>query len=192
MANCPDCGSDHIQLKRETNVNWGRAVAGWALFGVVGGAVGAVTGEDRNVNSCLDCGTSWKAADLHKLLQLIKKFTGLKLDLSEEQDRIYVNDFIREFSFDLESIANIEEQSKKLIADIQKTSGQMVVTGCVGGCFTSFFLLGVISAASIINVFILLVFPIMAAVIGYQMDKSNEKIIQKKLIKLKLKQNKYY
>ena len=54
MANCPNCGSDHIQLKKETNVNWGRAAAGWALFGVVGGAVGSVTGEDRNVNACLD------------------------------------------------------------------------------------------------------------------------------------------
>ncbi len=66
MANCPNCGSNHIQLQRETNVNWGRAAAGWALFGVVGGAVGAVTGEDRNVNACLDCGTTWKAADVYK------------------------------------------------------------------------------------------------------------------------------
>jgi uncharacterized Zn finger protein len=72
MANCPNCGSDHIQIIRETNVSWGRAVAGWALFGVVGGAVGAVTGEDRNVIYCLNCGTSWKAADLYKTLQVIK------------------------------------------------------------------------------------------------------------------------
>jgi hypothetical protein len=40
MANCPNCGSNHIQLKKETNVSWGRAAAGWALFGVVGGALG--------------------------------------------------------------------------------------------------------------------------------------------------------
>lgn len=78
MANCPNCGSEHIQLKKDTNVNWGRAVAGWALFGIVGGAVGAVTGEDRNVNACLDCGTAWKAADLYKTCQLIKNLTGVK------------------------------------------------------------------------------------------------------------------
>ena len=53
MANCPNCGSNHIQIKQETDVNWGRAITGYALFGIVGGAVGAVTGEDRNVNACL-------------------------------------------------------------------------------------------------------------------------------------------
>ena len=88
MANCPNCGSSHIQLKRETNVNWGRTVAGWALFGVVGGAVGAVTGEDRNANACLDCGTSWKATDLFKTLQTIKNLTGETLDLAKEEDRL--------------------------------------------------------------------------------------------------------
>ena len=53
MANCPNCGSNDIQLKRETDVNWGGAAVGYALFGVVGGAVGAVTGDDRNVNACI-------------------------------------------------------------------------------------------------------------------------------------------
>lgn len=79
MANCPNCGSEHITLKRETNVSWGRAIAGWALFGVVGGAVGAVTGEDRNVNACLTCGASWKAANLFQVIQTIKKFTESSL-----------------------------------------------------------------------------------------------------------------
>ncbi len=89
MANCPNCGSEHIQLKKDTNVDWGRAVAGWALFGVVGGAVGAVTGEDRNANVCLDCGTSWKAADLYQTRQVIKNLTGVTLDLSCEKDRLF-------------------------------------------------------------------------------------------------------
>ena len=30
MANCPNCGSSHIQLKQETDVNWGGAIAGYA------------------------------------------------------------------------------------------------------------------------------------------------------------------
>jgi hypothetical protein len=98
MANCPNCGSNHIQLQRETNVNWGRAAAGWALFGVVGGAVGAVTGEDRNVNACLDCGTTWKAADVYKTLEIIKHLTQETLDLSLARDRLYLNDFMVEVS----------------------------------------------------------------------------------------------
>ena len=32
MANCPNCGSNHIQIKQETDVNWGRAIAGYAIF----------------------------------------------------------------------------------------------------------------------------------------------------------------
>lgn len=98
MANCPNCGSNHIQLQRETNVNRGRAAAGWALFGVVGGAVGAVTGEDRNVNACLDCGTTWKAADVYKTLEIIKHLTQETLDLSLARDRLYLNDFMVEVS----------------------------------------------------------------------------------------------
>ena len=90
MANCPICGSEHIQLKRDTNVNWEGAVVGWVLFGGVGGAVGAVTGEDRHANACLDCGISWKAADLYKTRQIIKNLTGVTLDLAYEEDRYFL------------------------------------------------------------------------------------------------------
>jgi hypothetical protein len=93
MANCPNCGSTDIQLKRDSNVNWGRAIAGWALFGVVGGAVGAVTGKDRSANACLNCGTVWRAEDLYKLLQYIESVAKVKLDMSVEGDRRKVNIF---------------------------------------------------------------------------------------------------
>ena len=112
MANCPNCGSGHIQLKQETDVNWGNAIVGYALFGVVGAAVGAVTGEDRNVNACLDCGTSWKAEDLFKLLQIIKDCTGAELNLAIYHDRVYMNKFISEVGSYLKEIPEIE---KKLI-----------------------------------------------------------------------------
>jgi hypothetical protein len=112
MANCPNCGSEHIQMTRETNVSWGRAVAGWALFGVVGGAVGAVTGEDRNVNSCLDCGTSWKAADLYKTLQVIKQLTDLKLDLSMDNHRAFMNEVIPEITIYSDSISEVNKETE--------------------------------------------------------------------------------
>ncbi len=48
MANCPNCGSSDVQLKRDLNVNWGRAAAGWAMVAELGGAVSA----------CLFCGAS--------------------------------------------------------------------------------------------------------------------------------------
>lgn len=120
MANCPNCGSSHIQLKQETDVNWGNAIAGYALFGVVGAAVGAVTGEDRNVNACLDCGTSWKAEDLYKLLQVIKDCTGAKLNLARERDRLFMNNFLFEIGSYLEEIPNIERKANQLVADSVK------------------------------------------------------------------------
>ena len=131
MANCPNCGSNHIQLKKETNVSWGRAVAGWALFGVVGGAVGAVTGKDRNVNACLDCGTSWKAEDLYKTIQVIKNSTGKSLDLAIEQDRLFLNEFILELSPYLEEIAKKEKEGEKLIAEAQTKDKMLENSPCL-------------------------------------------------------------
>ena len=120
MANCPNCGSNHIQLQRETNVNWGRAAAGWALFGVVGGAVGAVTGEDRNVNACLDCGTTWRAADLYKTLEIIKHLTQEILDLSLARDRLYLNDFMVEVAPYLNLQSQEEEKAQNLTKEAEK------------------------------------------------------------------------
>lgn len=114
MANCPKCGSDHIQIIRETNVSWGRAVAGWALFGVVGGAVGAVTGEDRNVISCINCGTSWKAAELYKTLQVIKELTDLKLDLSMDNHRNFMNEIIPQITTYYSSISKVDKETQIL------------------------------------------------------------------------------
>jgi len=113
MANCPNCGSDHITLKREKNVSWGRAIAGWALFSIVGGAVGAVTGRDRNVNACLTCGTSWRVEDLYKTLQTIKNLTGLSLDLAQETHRKFTNGFIDEIGPYIEAIGEAEKRTKR-------------------------------------------------------------------------------
>ncbi|AVH68294.1 hypothetical protein [Nostoc sp. 'Peltigera membranacea cyanobiont' N6] len=120
MANCPNCGSNHIQLKRETNVSWGRAITGLALFGVVGGAVGAVTGEDRNANACLDCGTSWKAEELYKILQIINDYTGHELDLSIAKDRVYMNKFISEIIPYLKAIPETAKKAEKFLVDTKK------------------------------------------------------------------------
>jgi hypothetical protein len=189
MANCPNCGSDHIQLKRETDVNWGRAVVGWAVFGVVGGAVGAVTGEDRNVNACLDCGTSWKAADLHKLLQIIKKLTSLKLNLSKEIDRTFINDFISEFSSDLEAISNIEKQGHKSIKEIQNKSNENAANGCGLGCGASFLLgtisSGIAASAGAFIGFLMLILPIVGLIIGDQLDKAKKKSVEQQIEKIK-------
>jgi hypothetical protein len=96
-AHCPNCGSSHLQIRKDTNVNWGRAAAGWALFGAVGGAVGAITGEDKNSIACLNCGTTWKAQDLFKIREVIREKTGRTLDLSKDNDRHFMKRFIDEF-----------------------------------------------------------------------------------------------
>lgn len=187
MANCPNCGSDHIQLKRETNVNWGRAVAGWALFGVVGGAVGAVTGEDRNINACLDCGTSWNAGDLYKTLQIIKNLTCVKLDLAREKDRLYMNNFMTEIGPCLESISNIEKKAKKIITDIQNKSAESTAAGCSVGLIISVAGCSAMSTAvSGGGLILILLLPLLIGLgIGMLGDVANRKSIERKIEKTK-------
>ncbi|MEM8719639.1 MAG: hypothetical protein AAGE84_10060 [Cyanobacteria bacterium P01_G01_bin.39] len=85
------------------------------MFGVVGGVAGAVTGEDRNANACLDCGTSWRAADLYKTLQIIENITDTKLDLAYEEDRNFINDFINEINPYIEKISKAEKNERFVI-----------------------------------------------------------------------------
>jgi len=191
MANCPNCGSSHVTLKKETNVSWGRAVAGWALFGVVGGAVGAVTGEDRNVNACLDCGTSWKAADLYKILQVIKNSTGKTLVLAREQDRAYMNSFVAEVGSYLEAIPNAEKKAEKLITETQNKSVEKAAVGCGYGCAAS--LIGYFGLASILSsggVLMMIVGPPLIGMgIGSLMDKAKKKSIEQEVERAKREAN---
>lgn len=131
MASCPNCGSKHVTIKQQTNVSWGRAVAGWALFGAIGGAVGAVTGKDRMVNVCLDCGTSWKAADLYKTLQTIEGTTGTILDLEKEPDRLYMNDFISEVGPHVADISKTNKKADKLTKRVHKNTSEVEFYFCV-------------------------------------------------------------
>jgi hypothetical protein len=191
MANCPNCGSSHIQLKRETNVNWGRTVAGWALFGIVGGAVGAVTGEDRNANACLDCGTSWKATDLFKTLQTIKNLTGVTLDLAREQDRLYMNNFMHEIGSYLESISSLEKKDSEIVVTADMKSYEKTSTGCGYGCVTSiglFMAIAKIASSTTSGGLVLLLIiapPLIGFWIGRQMDKRNKKFIEQEVERAK-------
>ncbi len=197
MANCPNCGSNHIQLQRETNVNWGRAAAGWALFGVVGGAVGAVTGEDRNVNACLDCGTTWRAADLYKTLEIIKHLTQETLDLSLARDRLYLNDFMVEIGPYLDSISKAEEEGNKMIKEAESKKGQAAASGFSTGCLMSIFAacgggLTITVPMSLI-VFTGIFISLLCFLIGASIDAANSKVIQEEIqgaIKKQKKSNK--
>jgi predicted RNA-binding Zn-ribbon protein involved in translation (DUF1610 family) len=117
MANCPNCGSNDIQLKQDRTVNWGRAIAGWALFGVVGGAVGAVTGENKTANACLDCGTVWRAQDLYKLLGIIESLTDIKLDLKLEKDRRTLNIFVTNVQPQIDKLESANKRYDIAIAE---------------------------------------------------------------------------
>ncbi|MDB9456826.1 hypothetical protein PN480_07395 [Dolichospermum circinale CS-1225] len=179
MANCPNCGSGHIQLKQETDVNWGGAIAGYALFGVVGAAIGAVTGEDRNVNACLDCGTSWKAEDLFKLLQIIKDCTGAELNLAIYHDRVYMNNFISEVGSYLKEIPEIEKKADQLIADRKKEAEKKAFPGCSAiGCL--FFIFGIPAITSIGGAAFLIILLIF--IVGFIIDMifmaANQKAIE--------------
>jgi hypothetical protein len=87
MANCPNCGSSHIQLSTQTKVNWGTTTAVYALAEVFDVNVYGVATDSKNVSICLDCGKSWSAESLFRLIKLSENFTGIKLDLSDDQDR---------------------------------------------------------------------------------------------------------
>jgi hypothetical protein len=122
MAVCPQCGSSDVTLKRDISVNWGRALIGWAAFGVVGGAVAGVTGDDRNSNVCLDCGASWRAEDVHKIIQIVKEATGKKLDLSRESHRNYCSVFIDRVSPYFAELSTAEASATKIVADAKSNT----------------------------------------------------------------------
>lgn len=170
MANCPKCGSEHIQLKRETNVSWGRAIVGYALLGVVGGAVAAVTGEDRSANACLDCGTSWKAADLYDVLQFIEKETGLTIDLSLDNHRAFLNDVMPEISNYSEKVATIDNQTRIEIEGKKKGDAG---GGC--GCLIGLIIAGILSISNP-SAFIGLAIIIgsISSIIGTALEKKDE------------------
>lgn len=172
MANCPNCGSDHITLKRETNVSWGRAVAGWALFGVVGGAVGAVTGKDRNVNACLTCGTSWRAEDLYKTLQTIKNLTSLSIDLTQENHRNFANRFVEEVGPYIEGISNAEKEALSTVKF--ETESKYKYTGLIGGIGSLIGLGGctiaVMAGSPESSFAVIIFFGVIGAIIGFIVD----------------------
>lgn len=187
MANCPNCGSEHIQLKKDTNVDWGRAVAGWALFGIVGGAVGAVTGEDRNANVCLDCGTSWKAADLYKTRQVIKNLTGVTLNLSYEEDRHFINDFVNDVSPYIEAISKTKKDAEENIKKLEDKYNEKAAVGCGYGCMTA--VGGCTAVASTLSgsavLFVLFIPPFIGLVIGSLLDQASKKTIEQEVKKAK-------
>lgn len=143
MANCPRCGSESIQIKRDTNVDWGRAVVGTVLFGVVGGAVGAVTGEDRNANVCLNCGASWQASVLYEMLQFIKKETGKTLDLANDDERQFLNEVMQLMGKFSQEIEWIDTSCRSVVHE--KKEGMM---GFGGGCLVAIILAVIIGIAS--------------------------------------------
>jgi hypothetical protein len=140
MAVCPKCGSSHIAIARDTDINWGRAIIGWAAFGVVGGAVAGVTGKDRNAVACLDCGASWQPAAVFSVAQLVKEVTGKDLDLSLESHRFYLERFFSELSPYIDSeISKAQDQSNKIILEAKNNVGPRAKAGSLIGLALFFF-----------------------------------------------------
>lgn len=84
---------------------------------MVGGAVAGVTGEDKNAVTCLDCGASWRPADVFNVIQAVKDATGATLDLSLEAHRLYLERFIPELSPYIDSeISKANDRSSKRTA----------------------------------------------------------------------------
>ncbi len=186
MANCPECGSTDIALKKETNVSWGRAIGGYLLFGMVGGAVGAITGDDRNVNACLTCGTSWKAADLYQSLQLIERIVGRPYDLSVLKDRQNLGAFLKEYAFIVDAYKEDEKKADEVTAKLVKKTSESGPTGCVGGCFFSVMIFFISGGAVLKSPWLglgLFALPFLLTWAGIETDKYNKKSYEPELQK---------
>lgn len=167
---CPHCGSTSIESKTDTyikteqekTINWGRAVAGWALFGPVGGAVGGLTGKQQYSSTvqssntycyCLNCGTSWDPQNLYKLRESIKHLTGFEPNLAKENHRIYVDYFINEMNPLFERLKAIEPNKKTKREKDQEENEKLINSGCSTPVLISSFVLAGIIGISIGNLF---------------------------------------
>lgn len=188
---CPNCGSNDIQMQKNAEVNWGRAVAGWALFGIVGGAVGAVTGKEKNSNVCLNCGTVWNPSDLYKSLQTFESLVGIKLNLKHKKHRVILEDFMSQVGSHLETIAEAEKITKQLVKEQQKVVDGSPVNGYLGasiGLILPFLALFISPDAWI---FFTLILTPLGFLIGLVVDLATSKSQkQKKLRETKAKREK--
>jgi hypothetical protein len=184
-AYCPNCGSSHLQLRRDTNVSWGRAAVGWALFGAIGGAVGAVTGEDRNAIACLNCGTTWRAKDLYRTREVIQELTGKTLNLSKESDRIYINCFLSEIGPYLENLEKAKRTGDELIKEKEIELEKDHTEGIANGCSWSIALavMGVLTIASggLLLIPIAISLPFILPALGKRKDKANRESREKQI-----------
>ncbi len=182
MAYCPNCGSDHIQLTTKTDVDWGRAAVGWALFGAVGGAVGAITGDDRKAIICLDCGTSWNPSQLHQIKTTIENLTNLKIDLTKSSHRIFVSDFISQMTPHLETIKNVDTKGEEMVKNAESDFHLGISWGCGFALLFSIFGLFGLGIAGFLGG---LVMSIPFMIIGGLIDKSMKEQNKKKLDEVK-------
>lgn len=146
--------------------------------------MGAVTGEDRNVNACLDCGTSWKAADLYNILQVIKKTTNETLNLEFQKDREYMNDFMSEVIPYFKALSDTEKEAEKIVTDVEKKLSEHAAMGCTYGCLTSFFgcsaVTGIASGNEVLFL-TLIIPPLIGFSIGWLHDQSIKVNLEKEI-----------
>lgn len=186
MATCPECGNQNIILKNDVKANWGRGLVGLALFGLVGGAVAIVDKQD--VNYCLQCATSWDAITLYKTIQLVKKTTDIKLNLSYEKDRKCLQYFIDTIIPVLEEINNSEKSNNSIYPSTN--------TGCQLGFYLSaailFFAYQIGMMTNIFSaLLVLIITPFIGGLIGSSIDNKNRAVlVENKITIEKENQNK--
>jgi hypothetical protein len=93
MSTCPYCGSEKIQVIRDSKINWTRAAVGHIVYGPVGAALGSVTGKSRFANYCLDCGKHWDQSGLVEVVKEMERIAKCKLDLTQDGHRMALAKF---------------------------------------------------------------------------------------------------
>lgn len=148
MANCPNCGSDHIQLITETNVNWGATAGLWALADAFDMSVYGVATKETQANCCLNCGNKWLASDLYYAIQMLETLLEIKIDLSQKNDRSLLNQALPIFNTYSKKISSKSEHLKT------KTTGTLQL-----GCLVWFVAIGLTLFAGVKTPILYLLIP---------------------------------
>lgn len=86
---CPTCGSHALQYLEGSNLNVGRAVAGFAIAGPLGALAGGITGERRLNIICQSCGLVFNHYLTRRCLCVAKNYLGIDVDFAEPAHRAF-------------------------------------------------------------------------------------------------------
>jgi hypothetical protein len=132
---CPSCGSSHLQLRRDTNVSWGRAAVGWAFLGL---SVVPLVLLQVKIEIRFACLNLWHDMESRRFTQDKRNHQRTNRQkfgfIKNQRNRNYMNSFIAEVGPYLEEISKVETRPEKLSKKVNQKENQNTANGCAYGC----------------------------------------------------------